>query len=171
MSARDTPKSRGLYPPPRRGEQASLGCLPAANVSEATVYAWNRKYAHLRVSELRRLRQLADEHARLKSFVAHLTLDKHMTAEALPKTRLRPAPRRTLAGRFQRAFEVSSVRASQLAQLSRAVCNRRCPARDPSALRLRIRAFSHATPRSRSLRLKAGDSTAISAGHTARSAT
>jgi putative transposase len=35
-------------------------------VSEATFYAWKKKYAHLGVSELRRLRQLEDENARLK---------------------------------------------------------------------------------------------------------
>ena len=29
-------------------------------VSEATFYAWKKKYAHLGVSELRRLRQLED---------------------------------------------------------------------------------------------------------------
>ena len=54
-------------------------------VSEATFYAWKRKYAHLGVSELRRLRQLEDENARLKRLVADLTLDKHMLSEALRK--------------------------------------------------------------------------------------
>jgi putative transposase len=53
-------------------------------VSEATFYAW-KKYAHLGVSELRRLRQLEDENARLKRLVADLTLDKHMLSEALRK--------------------------------------------------------------------------------------
>ena len=52
-------------------------------VSEATFYAWKKKYAHLGVSELRRLRQLEDENARLKRVVADLTLDKHMLSEAL----------------------------------------------------------------------------------------
>jgi putative transposase len=52
-------------------------------VSEATFYAWKKKYAHLGVSELRRLRQLEDENARLKRVVGDLTLDKHMLAEAL----------------------------------------------------------------------------------------
>jgi putative transposase len=54
-------------------------------VSEATFFAWKKKYAHLGVSELRRLRQLEDENARLKRVVADLTLDKHMRAEALRK--------------------------------------------------------------------------------------
>ncbi len=54
-------------------------------VSEATFYAWKKKYAHLGVSELRRLRQLEDENQRLKRLVADLTLDKHMLSEALRK--------------------------------------------------------------------------------------
>ena len=54
-------------------------------VSEATFYAWKKKYAHLDVSELRRLRQLEDENNRLKRLVADLTLDKHMLSEALRK--------------------------------------------------------------------------------------
>jgi putative transposase len=35
-------------------------------VSEATFYQWKKKFAHLGVSELRRLRQLEDENGRLK---------------------------------------------------------------------------------------------------------
>jgi putative transposase len=54
-------------------------------VSEATFYIWKKKYAHLGVNELRRLRQLEDENARLKQLVADLTLDKHMLSEALRK--------------------------------------------------------------------------------------
>jgi putative transposase len=54
-------------------------------VSEATFYVWKKKYAHLGVSEMRRLRQLEEENTRLKRVVADLTLDKHMLAEALRK--------------------------------------------------------------------------------------
>ena len=41
-------------------------------VSEATFYAWKKKYAHLGVSELRRLGQLEDENNRLNRLVADL---------------------------------------------------------------------------------------------------
>ena len=54
-------------------------------VSEATFYIWKKKFAHLGVSELRRLRSLEDENSRLKRLVADLTLDKHMLAEAMRK--------------------------------------------------------------------------------------
>jgi putative transposase len=54
-------------------------------VSDATFYAWKKKYAHLGVSELRRLRQLEEENSRLKRLIADLSLDKHMLSEALRK--------------------------------------------------------------------------------------
>jgi putative transposase len=54
-------------------------------VSDATFYAWKKKYAHLEVSELRRLRQLEEENSRLKRLVADLSLDKHRLSEALRK--------------------------------------------------------------------------------------
>ena len=54
-------------------------------ISEATFYVWKKKYASLGVSELRKLRQLKDEHGRLKRLVADLTLDKHILQEVITK--------------------------------------------------------------------------------------
>jgi putative transposase len=54
-------------------------------VSEATFYVWKKKYGHLGASELRRLRQLEDENARLKRLVADLTLVKHILTEVIRK--------------------------------------------------------------------------------------
>ncbi len=54
-------------------------------VSEATCYAWNKKDAHLGMSELRRLRQVEAENSRLKRLMAALSLDKHMRSAALRK--------------------------------------------------------------------------------------
>lgn len=53
----------------------------------AAFYVWKKKYAHLGVSELRRLRQREDENNRLKRLVADLTLDKHILTETIRKTR------------------------------------------------------------------------------------
>ncbi len=47
-------------------------------ISEATFYNWKKKYGGLGVSELRELRMLKDENARLKKMVADLSLDKQM---------------------------------------------------------------------------------------------
>ena len=54
-------------------------------ISDATFYVWKKRFAHLGVSELRKLRSLEEENRRLKQVVADLTLDKHMLSEALRK--------------------------------------------------------------------------------------
>ena len=45
-------------------------------ISEQTFYRWKKLYAGLMPSEMRRLRQLEDENAKLKQLVADLSLDK-----------------------------------------------------------------------------------------------
>ena len=55
------------------------------SVSEATFYVWKKKYGKLGLSELREVRQLRDENARLKPLVADLTLDKHILSEVIRK--------------------------------------------------------------------------------------
>jgi putative transposase len=52
-------------------------------LSEATFYERKKKFAHLGVSELRRMRSLEEEYTRLVQVVAELKLDKHMLVEAL----------------------------------------------------------------------------------------
>jgi len=54
-------------------------------VSEVTSYNWKRKYAGMGAPEIRRLRQLEEENARLKRLVAALTLDKVMLQDVLSK--------------------------------------------------------------------------------------
>ena len=54
-------------------------------ISEATFYAWKKKYGGLGVSELRELRQLKEENARLKQMVADLSLDKQMLQDVIKK--------------------------------------------------------------------------------------
>lgn len=54
-------------------------------ISQATFYAWRKKFAGLGVSELRRLRQLEEENRKLKQLVADLSLDKAMLQDVLAK--------------------------------------------------------------------------------------
>jgi putative transposase len=54
-------------------------------VSEASFYLWRKKYAKLGLTEIRELRQLRDENARLKRLVADLTLDKHILGKVVRK--------------------------------------------------------------------------------------
>ena len=54
-------------------------------IAEATFYVWRKKYAGLGPIEVRELRQLREENARLKKLVADLTLDKHILTEVVQK--------------------------------------------------------------------------------------
>ena len=54
-------------------------------ISEATFYNWKKKYGGLGVSELRELRQLKEENAKLKQMVADLSLDKQMLQDVIKK--------------------------------------------------------------------------------------
>ena len=66
------------------GTTVGEGCRKMG-VSEATFYNWKKKYGGLGVSELRRLKQLEEENARLKRMVADLSLDKQMLQEVIQK--------------------------------------------------------------------------------------
>ncbi len=63
--------------------QAEAG-TPVAEVirklgsSEATFYAWKRRFGSLGTPEIRELRQLREENARLKRLFADLTLDRQI---------------------------------------------------------------------------------------------
>jgi putative transposase len=52
-------------------------------VSEPTFYRWNKQFAGMGVVEIRRLKQLEEENAKLKRLVADLTLDKTMLQDVL----------------------------------------------------------------------------------------
>ena len=54
-------------------------------ISEQTIYVWKRKYAGLVLSELRELRQLREENAKLKCLLADLSLDRHRLQEIVRK--------------------------------------------------------------------------------------
>jgi len=54
-----------------------------AGISEASFYAWRKKYGGLLPSEMRRLKQLEEENQRLKKLVADLSLDKEMLQDVI----------------------------------------------------------------------------------------
>ena len=55
------------------------------NVSQATYYAWKRKYGGMEVSEARRLRALEEEIGRLKRLVADLSVQNQILKEVNAK--------------------------------------------------------------------------------------
>ncbi len=54
-----------------------------AGISEATYYVWRKKYGGLMPSEMKRLKQLEEENAKLKKLVADLSLDKEMLQDVI----------------------------------------------------------------------------------------
>tara|TARA_R110000824_G_scaffold396217_1_gene597547 strand:+ start:280 stop:546 length:267 start_codon:yes stop_codon:yes gene_type:complete len=56
-----------------------------AGISQATYFNWKKKYAGLMPSEMRRLRELEQENARLKKIVADLSLDKEMLQDVIKR--------------------------------------------------------------------------------------
>ncbi len=52
-------------------------------ISENTFYVWKRKYANMTVSEVRRLRELEDENAKLKRLVADLSLESMVQKDVI----------------------------------------------------------------------------------------
>jgi putative transposase len=71
-------------------KQAELG-MPVADIvrqvgiSEQTFYRWKKQYAGMESDQVRELKQLQDENARLKKLVAELSLDKAMLQDVNSK--------------------------------------------------------------------------------------
>ena len=83
---RHTPEQ--IISKPREAEVAMAGGQTVAQacrkigVSEQTFYRWRQEYGSLRIDQVKRLKELETENARLKRAVADLTLDKQILREA-----------------------------------------------------------------------------------------
>ena len=56
-----------------------------AGITEQTYYRWKKQYVGLEIDQVRQLKQLQEENARLKRLVAELSLDKTMLQDVLAK--------------------------------------------------------------------------------------
>ena len=54
-------------------------------ITETTFYRWKRQYGGLESDQVRELKQVTDENARLKRLVAELSLDKAVLQDVLSK--------------------------------------------------------------------------------------
>lgn len=54
-------------------------------IAQATFYIWKKRFGRLGTAEIRELRQLREENARLKQVVADLALDRHVLQDVLKK--------------------------------------------------------------------------------------
>ena len=74
----------------RARRQAGTGTTVAEicrklGVSEPTFYRWKKQFVGMGTVEIRRLKQLEEENAKLKRLVADLSLDKTMLQDVLRK--------------------------------------------------------------------------------------
>ena len=53
------------------------------SISEQSYYRWRKQYGGLKISQVKRMKDMERENARLKKAVAELTLDKVILKEAL----------------------------------------------------------------------------------------
>lgn len=71
-------------------KQAEMG-MPVADlvrrtgITEQTFYRWKKKYQGLESDQVRELKQVQDENARLKKLVAELSLDKAVLQDVLSR--------------------------------------------------------------------------------------
>lgn len=54
-------------------------------ISQATLYSWKKKYGGMEASDLKRLKELEEENAKLKRMYAELALDHQMAKEIISK--------------------------------------------------------------------------------------
>src|ERR687884_286200 len=62
--------------------QSVAEAIRAIGVTEVTYYRWRREFGGLKSDQVKRLKELEAENARLRKAVADLTLDKQILAEA-----------------------------------------------------------------------------------------
>lgn len=71
-------------------KQAELGIAVSdltrqVGISEQTFYRWKKQYAGMQSDQVRELKQLQEENARLKKLVAELSLDKAILKDVVSK--------------------------------------------------------------------------------------
>ena len=62
--------------------KAVVEAVRTIGVTEATYYRWRAEYGGLKLDQVKRLKQLETENARLRKAVADLTLEKQVLKEA-----------------------------------------------------------------------------------------
>ena len=83
-------------------------------VSSPTFYKWKAKFGGLDVSEVRRLKALEDENAKLKRMLADAMLDNVALKDLLGKKMVTPAAHREAAVYLQQTYEMSQRRACRV---------------------------------------------------------
>ena len=65
------------------GAKAAADAIRSIGVTEVTYYRWRSEYGGMKLDQVKRLKELEVENARLRKAVSDLTLDKLILKEAL----------------------------------------------------------------------------------------
>jgi len=148
------PLARADHPQAPRGRRrAGKGvAVPevceALGIAESTYYRWRDQFGGIKADEMRRLKELERENARLEALVADLSLDKATLKEARPGKLVSPARRRQAVLRAMTAFQASERRACRALGVPRSSQRYVGTGREPEEeLLLRIRALAREDPR------------------------
>ncbi|MFI3905636.1 IS3 family transposase [Ochrobactrum sp. S1502_03] len=88
--------------------------IRSMGVTEVTYYRWRSEYGGLKGDQVKRLKELEAENARLRRAVSDLTLDKMILAEAAKGKLLSPARRRACVDHVLDELKVSERRACRV---------------------------------------------------------
>ncbi|RUM07412.1 IS3 family transposase [Rhizobium fabae] len=88
--------------------------IRSIGVTEVTYYRWRAEYGGLKGDQVKRLKELETENARLRRAVSDLTLDKMILAEAAKGKLLSPARRRACVDHVTEELGVSERRACRV---------------------------------------------------------
>ncbi|WP_420796210.1 IS3 family transposase [Burkholderia gladioli] len=129
-------------------KQAELG-MPVADlirqvgISAQTFYRWKKQYAGMQSDQVRELKQLQDENARLKKLVAELSLDKAILQDVASKKLARPALRRDVVAYVVSHYGLTMRRACRLLKQPRSVQYYRSVKDPRPELRSRMREIAY----------------------------
>ena len=91
-----------------------------AGISQATYFNWKKKYEGLTPPEMRRLKLLEDENAKLRKLVADLSLDREMLQDVIRRNVWSAPPLQALCsdapGQFALTYPASRERAAVAAR-------------------------------------------------------
>jgi putative transposase len=68
-----------------KGEKPIIDLCKEKGISEATFYAWRKKFGGMQTKDVQRLKELEKENARLKRLLAEKVLENDVMKEALTK--------------------------------------------------------------------------------------
>ncbi|MCT3924048.1 IS3 family transposase [Elizabethkingia anophelis] len=88
-------------------------------ISEATFYNWKSKYGGMEASEVKRIKELEEENARLKRMYANLAMDNEILRDPVHKKSLGPAAKRQLSEELVKDHKIPVSRACKIVSLTR----------------------------------------------------